>query len=201
MIHKTKKTLLLSISVLLLSSCAMAPANKGQEMAELTYEHIVPVRLNALSVEQPVDFIAAVSEADVANDFLIPPAEAVHDYFARKLVPAGAVNDFAVELEQASILRGYVPSSSKWKSLFQVGAVYEYALTLKFKMLLREKSGRLVSGKRLVFNKQFFIPVSDSIVEREGKQMAVIESLIGDVDMAVSAFLADEKLALPEVSR
>ncbi len=190
----TRKILLSFFLAFFLPACAMLSAHQGQQVAELTYEHIAPVKIQVISVQQPADFIAPFGAQDMANDFIIPPAEALHDYFKRKLVPAGAANNFVVELERASIFRQYVPSPERWKSMFQLGARYDYALALKFKMLLRNSEGRLLSGKRLVFKKQFSIPTSESIAVREARQMEVIEGLVKDIDLAVSSYLLEAKL-------
>ena len=200
--RKMIKKALLNIPVmLLLSACYSLSANDGQYLADMTYEHISQAQVNAVSIQMPADFILPLNEDDMANSFIVAPSEAVNKYFAHKLVAAGKNNKFDVELEQASMFKRYVSSSSSWKSLFQLDAAYEYDMSVKFKMLMHDDSGRVISGKRLVFNKQFSILANTSIAVREAQQMEIIEGLVRDIDLAVSAYLIEDKLTQPEISR
>lgn len=179
-----------ALGILALAACTNIAASPAPQ---LTFANYQTQTLNVATAGVDENLIMANDNQNVAEQFVVSPAEAVRRYAARRFQASGAGDGyFTITIEDARVHFRQIEQENKTLKWADIGKEDEYRVMLQLRVTPQPSgfSGR--PGPITIKMERTLIMKSGvTLEEREDKQIAFLEKLIADVDAKVQTALDD----------
>lgn len=187
-----KKTLMMAaVAAVTLYACT-GVRHPGQPMPKLTFENYQPVMLNVQNSTVVEAYAGQADPQDIAGQFVVPPADAVKQYAAKRF-PANGMGDghFTITIEDARVHMRSIDEKNRVLSWASIGKEDEYRVFLRLKVSPVPNGTRSSASTILKFDRTLVMPSSVPVAEREERQLKFLEKLMKDVDASIMNALND----------
>lgn len=179
-----KKSLLICSAVLALSACTYA---HPQPSPQLTFANYAPVTLNVQSATVEEAYINSNDPENIADQFVLAPAEAVKRYAANRYHGGGAASGiFTIVIEDARVHVRTIKQDNKVLKWADVGTEDEYRVMLQLKVVAAPDGFNSRQSTTIKMDRTLVMKSGVTLAEREKLQTAFLEKMIADVDVKIS---------------
>jgi hypothetical protein len=179
-----KKTLMICAAVAALSACTYA---HPEQSPQLTFANYAPTTLNVQSVDVQEAYTNPNDPEDVSGQFVLAPSEAVKRYASNRFSSGGSPSgSFTIVIEDARVHVRQIAQNNKVLKWADVGTEDEYRTILQLKVILQPDGFNARQSTTIKMDRTLIMPSSVTLKEREEKQTAFLEKLIGDVDARIT---------------
>lgn len=187
-----KKILLMTaVATIAMHGCT-GIRHDGQPMPRLTFENYQPVMLNVQNSTVVEAYAGQADPQDIAGQFVVPPAEAVKQYAAKRFSAAGTGDgQFTIAIEDARVHLRSLEENNKLLSWSGIGKEDEYRIFLRLRVSPVPNGTRSSASTILKFDRTLVMPSSVSVAQREERQLKFLEKLMADVDASIMNALND----------
>lgn len=187
-----KFILMAAAAAIALYGCTGISHPEGLPMPKMTFENYQPIMLNVQSSQVVEVYTQANDQQDIAGQFVVPPAEAVKQYAAKRF-PASGVGDgqFMIAIEDARVHLRSIEEKNKVLSWSGIGEEDEYRVFLRLRVSPVPNGTRSSASTILKFDRTLVMPSSVSVAQREERQLKFLEKLMADVDASIMNALND----------
>ncbi len=179
-----------ALGILAVAACTNIAASPAPQ---LTFANYQTQTLNVATTGVDENLIMANDTQNVAEQFVVSPAEAVRRYAARRFQAAGTGDGyFKITIEDARVHFRQIEQENKTLKWADIGKEDEYRVMLQLRVTPQPNgfSGR--PGPITIKMERTLIMKSGvTLEEREDKQIAFLEKLIADVDAKIQTALDD----------
>lgn len=188
---RTNKIVLMMGSVaalVALTGCSTPSA--GLPPARLTFENYSPTMLNVQAASVVENYEIQNDPKDIAGQFVIAPSEAVKTYAARRFPASGMGSGrFIISIEDARVHLNEIDQQNRVLSWSGIGKEDQYRLLMRLRVTTLPDQVQASSSTMLKFERTLVMPASVPLAEREARQLAFLEKLIADIDVAIQRTL------------
>lgn len=186
-----------------LPGCTSSDDGRGQPVPNLTFAHIMkrPVEIGKIGIVNLYD--GKDDSDDMAGLFPTPPDTALERYFENRFEASGTQGRLVFTIGNAAIRYSYIEADSivlKWGRL---GGLDRYDLELSLTIEIRDKKdgkARSLSTHNIDIERYIALPESLSVVQREHEQLLFVETLVNDLDAAITEILASEGILVTRLA-
>lgn len=174
--------MLLVLASVSLAACQSNPSPDGKPLANMTFSHLQPLRLNAASVEvqnqsQPT--------GNIAEGFLVPLDEMVRAYVQRRLIAGGGDPSVNVMIEKIAVTHERKASKNSIANYLDLAYQDQYKVDIGLHLNMRDPLTGSERGRRFSVQRSMNISEHVSVAEREKRQMEGLEEMFRQIDQTV----------------
>lgn len=186
--HIVKIAVVVAI-LFVLSACSTDFSKEGKPMPELTYSHVEPLGLQVADIDIVNMAQHNPVSGDVSSNFPTAPDEALSRYAQNRLQPVGDGGKLNFVIERASVLRRDIVSEGMFEKLMHVDGREEYTVQMVIRLEVLSSLGFRSAQSTLSIEKSLIQSAGLTLAEREREWLELLDSMMVDVDQAVTASL------------
>ena len=165
---------------------------EGKPLPELTFVHMgsFPVNVARIDVENLYD--AGSDPKDMSSSFPSPPDITLRRYAESRLQAVGAEGTLKFVIEEASVHHSLVQPAGKFTTWMGVHRKDLYEVFMKIRMYEVAADGQEGTHSILNMKRSIAIPQHYSVADKELEKFKFLETMMQDVDGAVTGALRDK---------
>lgn len=176
----------------LLGGCTATPTEPYTPLAQMTFEHLVAIPVQAGTLDIAIETQRGAKPWDIANELPTPPDIAVRRYLEERFEAKGGNGTINVTLTKADVALKSVPQENFLLKHIPVVNNDEYTFEIIIDLASRYISGQPDRESTLRFVRQVEILPQVTPAFREAKLQRVLEEIIRDIDEAMIREFANE---------
>lgn len=191
----------LSCAAVVAALCAVPGCStqtvSGKPLSELTFDTVQPLYVSAAHVNIVNNYNPSADPQDVSSRLPTPPDIAVRRWAERRLQPAGGFGVLNFAIDSVTVREAHNAPQTTMQRWSGQGASTRYDVALRLSMA-KESDARMGNSRHaMTVTRTVTIPDNWSIAQREHELQTFVETLVAEVDKAVTATLQNENLLAP----
>jgi hypothetical protein len=177
------RLILAGLAVAFIASCETALPPK--EFPELRYNHLAPIRLNAVRVEVVQEYKSSGTRPNVEHEFARRPADVAAQWATDRLKAVGTNNIVRVTVLKGSVVEVPLAKTGGVKGIFTVDQSEQYDATLSVRVEIISPGGQQLAYVAAQSTKSRTVPENITLADREKTWFRMTEAMMNDLNMSL----------------
>jgi|GEM_PF-2578530 len=188
--HKITRLLgTVALSAVLIS-CTSGPVTSP--VPTLKYDSIAPLYINAGTVNIVEEFKPQNDPKDISASFATAPKDTLRSYLEHRIRAAGGPSQLQIYIEEASVHHNVVEQDNKVVKWMKAGIQDEYVVTIRLRLNRDSAASGEVAQANMALQRSQAFAASLSLDEKERAQIQFLDSVMKEVDQAVTTTIRDK---------
>ena len=174
---------LAGLALVFIASCETTLPPK--EFPELRYNHLAPIRLNAVRVEVVQEYKSSGTRPNVEHEFPQRPAEVAAQWATDRLQAVGTNNIVRVTIVKGSVVEVPLAKSSGVKGIFTIDQSEQYDGTLSVRVEIVGPGGQQLAYVASQSTKSRTVPEDITLSDREKTWFRMTEAMMNDLNLSL----------------